>query len=163
MGRPQGLRSSDHRTSDGSVNVTSFGEPFLQPTLLVHDAYIRLVDADPNQQWNGRGHFFAAAGEAMRRIMIENARRKKAEKRGGNRVRIGLEFVPPQDMSRYDNALAVDEVLSQFEEEWPEKAQLVKLRLFAGFTVDEAADALGISVPTAIATGRLLEPGYIPG
>ena len=121
----------------------------LQPTLLVHEAYLRLVDRDENQEWHGRGHFFAAAAEAMRRFMIENARRKKAKKRGGEHQRIGLEFVPPQDMSKYDDLLALDEALVQFEDSWPVKAKLVKLRYFAGFTVAEAADALGISDATA--------------
>lgn len=121
----------------------------LQPTLLVHEAYLRLIDGADDREWNGRGHFFAAAAEAMRRIMIENARRKKAQKRGGDHQRIGLEFVPPQDIAKYEDLLALDEALSQLEVDWPAKAKLVKLRYFAGFTISEAADALGISVATA--------------
>lgn len=121
----------------------------LQPTMLVHDAYLRLVDDAPDRKWNGRGHFFAAAGEAMRRLMIENARRKQAQKRGGQHKRVGLDFVPPQEMAKYDDLLALDEVLTQFENDWPEKARLVKLRYFAGFTIPEAAEALGVSVSTA--------------
>lgn len=96
----------------------------LQPTILVHEAYLRLVDNDASQEWSGRGHFFAAAAEAMPTIMIENARRRKAQKRGGQHQRIRLEFVPPQDMSKYDDLLALDEALDQFEHAWPAKAKL---------------------------------------
>ena len=121
----------------------------LQPTVLVHDAYLRLVEADGDKEWNGRGHFFSAAAEAMRRIVIENARRKKSQKRGGGHKRIGFDFLPPKDVDKQVDLLALDEALSQLEKQWPEKARLVKLRFFAGFTVVEAAKALNISVATA--------------
>ena len=121
----------------------------VQPTLLVHDAYIRLVDGDPKKQWNGKSHFFGAAAEAMRRIIIEHARRKRSEKHGGKMKRIGLDFIPPEDVEDKSDLLALDEVLSQFEERWPDKAQLVKLRFFVGMSVEEAADSLGISLSSA--------------
>lgn len=121
----------------------------IHPTLLVHDAYIRLVDSDPQKNWNGKSHFFGAAAEAMRRIIIEHARRKRSEKHGGKMKRIGLEFVPPNDPDDKIDLLALDEVLKQFEEKWPDKAQIVKLRYFVGMTVQEVADSLGISLSSA--------------
>jgi RNA polymerase sigma factor (TIGR02999 family) len=121
----------------------------VQPTLLVHDAYLRVVDGDPKKQWNGKSHFFGAAGEAMRRIMIEHARRKRSEKHGGKIQRIGFEFVPSEDAPDTTDLFALDEALTQFEQKWPEKAQLVKLRFFVGMTVKEAAEALGISLSAA--------------
>ena len=121
----------------------------LQATALVHEAYIRLVDVDRAQHWNSRGHFFAAAGESMRRILVDSARRKIAAKRGGARRRVNLDagaaVINPDPVE----LLAVDEVLSKLAEEDPAKADLVKLRYFAGFTIVEAADALGISRTTA--------------
>lgn len=121
----------------------------LQPTMLVHEAFLRLVDVDEPQKWNGRGHFFAAAAEAMRRILVENARRKQSLKRGGDRQRIDLDLADLAEADRHDELLALDEVLTQLEQQWPEKAQLVKLRYFAGLTMPEAAQALKISVATA--------------
>ena len=121
----------------------------VQPTMLVHDAYLRLVDGDPEKQWHGKSHFFGAAAEAMRRILIEHARRKRAEKHGGKMKRIGLEFLPPQDAPDKTDLLALDEALTKFEEQWPDKAQLVKLRFFVGMSVQEAADSLGISLSSA--------------
>jgi RNA polymerase sigma factor (TIGR02999 family) len=121
----------------------------VQPTLLVHDAYLRLVDGDPKRQWNGKSHFFGAAAEAMRRIMIEHARRKRSEKHGGKMQRIGVEFLPPEDTPDKTDLLALDEVLTKFEQKWPEKAQLVKLRFFVGMSVKEAAGSLGISLTSA--------------
>jgi RNA polymerase sigma factor (TIGR02999 family) len=121
----------------------------LQPTVLVHEAYMRLVDVAQPQHWNGRGHFFAAAAEAMRRILIENARRKQSERHGGGRRRLDLDAVNPGTQARDEELLALDEALARLEERWPEKATLVKLRYFAGMTIPEAAQAMGVSHATA--------------
>lgn len=121
----------------------------LQPTVLVHEANLRLVDVDESRQWNGRGHFFAAAAEAMRRILIEAARRKQCERRGGGRQRLDLDALNPGILDRDEELLALDEALGRLEERWPEKAKLVKLRYFAGMTILEAAQTLGISHATA--------------
>jgi RNA polymerase sigma factor (TIGR02999 family) len=121
----------------------------LQPTMLVHEAYLRLVDVDLPQQWNGRGHFFAAAAEAMRRILIENARRKQSQKRTGGIEHADVDQIAAAPASRNLDLLVLDEALTEFECNWPEKAKLVKLRYFAGLTVKEAAEALSISVRTA--------------
>jgi RNA polymerase sigma factor (TIGR02999 family) len=121
----------------------------LQATALVHEAYLRLVDGDQRQQWNSRGHFFAAAAEAMRRILVEQARRKHRLKRGGDRQREDLDEVEIAVEGPGDDLVALDEALTRLAEKHPEKAELVKLRYFAGLTVDEAAGALGISASTA--------------
>lgn len=121
----------------------------LQPTMLVHEAFLRLVNVDEPQKWNGRGHFFAAAAEAMRRILVENARRKQSLKRGGDRQRIDLAAADIMAPDRDDELLALDDVLTQLEQRWPEKAQLVKLRYFAGLTMPEVAQAMKISLATA--------------
>jgi RNA polymerase sigma factor (TIGR02999 family) len=120
----------------------------LDATALVHEAYLRLVGPDEGPHWDGRGHFFAAAAEAMRRILIDNARRKRRPKHGGGRQRVDLDESLVVDEPRED-LLALDEALSKLAEREPVKAELVKLRYFAGLTVQEAADVLGISVPTA--------------
>ena len=120
----------------------------LQATALVHEAYLRLVDGEQAVHWNGRGHFFAAAAEAMRRILVDNARRKHAAKRGG-----GARRVPLEDFHRVtespEDLLDLDDALTRFAAEEPDKARLVQLRFFAGLTTPEAAAALGISVATA--------------
>lgn len=121
----------------------------LQATALVHEAYLRLVDSTKPQKWDGRWHFFAAAAEAMRRILIENARRKQRQKRGGDRQRVDLEKIELTIDDPPDELLALDEALSKLAEKHPEKAQLVQLRYFGGLTNDQAAEALGISVSTA--------------
>ena len=122
----------------------------LQATALVHDAYIRLVDVEEAQRWNSRGHFFAAAGEAMRRILVESARRKKGPKRGGDRVRIELDEAQDQiEDAKANEVLAVHEALSDLEDDHPLAARLVKLRYFGGMTQQEAADCLGVSRTTA--------------
>jgi RNA polymerase sigma factor (TIGR02999 family) len=117
----------------------------LQATALVHEAYVRLVDADKAQHWNSRGHFFAAAAEAMRRILVEQARRKQADRHGGGRLRVDL----PEDLAapeaRSDGLVALDEALSRLERHDPDAARLVKLRYFAGLSHRRAAEALGIS------------------
>jgi RNA polymerase sigma factor (TIGR02999 family) len=124
----------------------------LQATALVHEAYLRLVGADGGQHWDGRGHFFAAAAEAMRRILVEQARKKARLKRGGDRQRVDakdsdLPMVSPD--SANTDILALDEALVRLAEAHPEKARLVQLRYFAGLTVDEAAEVLEISPATA--------------
>lgn len=121
----------------------------LQPTALVHEAYVRLVAGDAPQGWNGRGHFFAAAAEAMRRILVDKARRKQSQKHGGGWKRADLDVASVVSEDRSEALLALDEALTQLEERWPEKARLVKLRYFAGLTIPEAAHALKVSVATA--------------
>jgi RNA polymerase sigma factor (TIGR02999 family) len=121
----------------------------LQATALVHEAYVRLVEGEAAQRWNSRGHFFAAAAEAMRRILVENARRKRAEKHGGQLERQDLDGVDLAAPALSDDLLALDESLAKLEAEDPVKAQLVKLRYFAGLTEEDAANALGISYTSA--------------
>ena len=120
----------------------------LQDTALVHEAYRRLVGADAAQDWDSRRHFFAAAAEAMRRILVDNARRKRRPKHGGDRERVDLDEAlaisePPEDL------LALDQALAKLARQEPRKAELVKLRFFAGLTIPEAARMLGISTATA--------------
>jgi RNA polymerase sigma factor (TIGR02999 family) len=121
----------------------------LQATALVHEAYLRLVSAEQRQHWDTRGHFFAAAAEAMRRILIDNARRKRRPKHGGGWQRIALDEAHAVPALPSDDLLALDEALSKLAIEAPAKAELVKLRYFAGFSIDEAAELLGISRATA--------------
>jgi RNA polymerase sigma factor (TIGR02999 family) len=116
----------------------------LQATALVHEAYLRLVDGDPAQPWDGRGHFFAAAAEAMRRILVENARRKGTRKRGGQARRLDLDYLEPACDDRAHDLLALDEALAELQRHDAQAAELVKLRYFAGLTHQEAAEALGI-------------------
>ena len=121
----------------------------LDPTALVHEAYIRLVDVDRAQGWNSRGHFFAAAAEAMRRILVESARRKGRSKHGGSLARRELDEVDPAAPEASEDLLALDEALGQLAAKDPVKAKLVELRSFAGLTLDEAAAVLDISPSTA--------------
>ena len=125
----------------------------LQATALVHEAYLRLVDGNTAKSWDGRWHFFGAAAEAMRRILVDQARRRGRIKRGGGaaaaRQRIDLANVDVTVDDPPDQLLEVDEGLTALAVEHPEKAQLVKLRYFAGLTIEEAAEAMGISVATA--------------
>jgi len=121
----------------------------LQATALVHEVYIRLL-GDESANWDGRGHFFAAAAEAMRRILVENARRRKSLKRGGGLIRVdmaGLEAAGPMPS---EELVLLDEALDRLGKEAPLKAELVKLRFFAGLDIGQAAEALGISRATAI-------------
>jgi RNA polymerase sigma factor (TIGR02999 family) len=121
----------------------------LQATALVHEAYVRLVGPDGGRNWDGRGHFFAAAAEAMRRILIDNARRKRTGKHGGGLRRQELDEVEIVAGEPVEDLLALDEALGRLAAEDPAKAELVKLRYFAGLSIEEAAAALGISVATA--------------
>lgn len=121
----------------------------LQATALVHEAYLRLVSAEPSQQWNSRGHFFSAAAEAMRRILIDNARRKRALKRGGGEATLNVDSQEPEAPTIPDDIMALNEALQVLEEKDPLKAELVKLRCFAGLTMEQIAETLGISVATA--------------
>ena len=121
----------------------------LQPTALVHEAYLRLVGKGDAPHWQGRGHFFAAAAEAMRRILVEQARRKRSLKRAGERRRLDLNVEEPAEVERGEPLLALDEALDRLEARDPDKARLVKLRYFAGLTIEQAAETLAISVTTA--------------
>jgi RNA polymerase sigma factor (TIGR02999 family) len=121
----------------------------LQATALVHEAYLRLVDVEKVQHWNSRGHFFAAAAEAMRRILIEHARHKASAKAGGKRRRVDLAEIEPAIPGPQLDLLALNEALSQLEKTDPRAAAVVKLRFFAGLTMPQAAEALGISLATA--------------
>jgi RNA polymerase sigma factor (TIGR02999 family) len=117
----------------------------LQATALVHEAYLRLVDTEKVQRWNSRGHFFAAAAEAMRRILVDQARRKQADKHGGGRLRVDLPDYLATSEDRYEDLVALDEALTRLERHDADAARLVKLRYFAGLTHQDAAEALGIS------------------
>ena len=121
----------------------------LQATALVHEAYLRLVGGDPDRRWDGRGHFFAAAAEAMRRILVDRARDRRRLKRGGGRGRVDLDLgsVPLDDPG--DGLIDLDEALTDLEREDPLCARLVALRFFAGLTQAEAAEALGLARRTA--------------
>jgi RNA polymerase sigma factor (TIGR02999 family) len=121
----------------------------LQATALVHEAYLRLVGDEP-QSWENHGHFFAAAAEAMRRILVENARRKKSSKHGGGRSCVDLDGVEAAAQTPSDDLVTLDEALTKLGEEDPTKASLVSLRFFAGLSIDQAAQVLGISRATAI-------------
>src|SRR5215831_9266811 len=121
----------------------------LQPTALVHEAYLRLVGDGQPRAWNGRGHFFAAAAEAMRRILVENARRKMRKKRGGERARVDLDAVAPAVPALDEDLLDLDDALTRLAEADPAAAELVKLRYFAGLSIPQAAEALGIGARSA--------------
>jgi RNA polymerase sigma factor (TIGR02999 family) len=121
----------------------------LQATALVHEAYLRLVDVEQAQHWNSRGHFFAAAAEAMRRILVDNARRKQSKKRGGDRVRLDLDQLAVATSERLDDVLDIDAALVGLASADPQAAELVKLRYFAGLSIPQAAAALGVSPRSA--------------
>lgn len=124
----------------------------LQATALVHEAYVRLVGPDAGGGWNGRGHFFGAAARAMRRILVDAARRKAADKRGGDWNKVSLGHAAPlaaPDAPAADDLLALDAALEALAAEDPRKARLVELRYFAGLSVEAAAAALGVSEATA--------------
>jgi RNA polymerase sigma factor (TIGR02999 family) len=121
----------------------------LQPTALVHEAYLKLSAPDPDRAWNGRTHFFAAAAEAMRRILIDHARRKQRFRHGGGRKQVELADAVAGPDGPPDDVLALDEALTALAAAEPTKAELVKLRYFAGLTLEESARLLGISRATA--------------
>ncbi|MAG94850.1 MAG: RNA polymerase subunit sigma [Planctomycetaceae bacterium] len=121
----------------------------LQATALVHEAYVRLVDVEKVQKWNSRGHFFGAAAEAMRRILVESARRRSSRKHGGHLKRVDLDEACSIVDARTDDLLALHEALDALAEEDPLKAELVKLRYFAGLSVEDAGAAIGVSRATA--------------
>ncbi|MCA9127658.1 MAG: RNA polymerase subunit sigma [Planctomycetales bacterium] len=121
----------------------------LQATALVHEAYARLVGSASNPGWRDRGHFFLAAADAMRKILIESARRRQSLKRGGDRQRVPLDSLVLGPEFPVDDILDLDAALERFEQEDPEAAQLVRLRLFAGLSVEEAAQSLGIATRSA--------------
>jgi RNA polymerase sigma factor (TIGR02999 family) len=120
----------------------------LQPTALVHEAWLRLAGSQ-NQEWEGRAHFFAAAAEAMRRILIDKARRKRAVRHGGAQQRVDFEEMELASPAPDDQLLAMDEALDKLASQHPRQAELVKLRYFVGMTLQEAAEVLGISADTA--------------
>jgi RNA polymerase sigma factor (TIGR02999 family) len=121
----------------------------LQATALVHEAYLRLVDGEKNSNWNSRGHFFGAAAEAMRRILVDQARRKQSEKRGGGGRRVDLDAADVGYASPADELLDIDEALTQLAAEDPQAAQLIQLRYFAGLSIEDAAEVVGVSRTTA--------------
>jgi len=121
----------------------------LQPTALVHEAYVRLVDQNAEPKWNHRGHFYTAAAEAMRRILVESARRKQTLKRGGDRERLPLNADQIPASGKHPNLLALDEALTHLAIDRPELARLVSLRYFAGLTMEQTAKALQVSLRTA--------------
>jgi RNA polymerase sigma factor (TIGR02999 family) len=121
----------------------------LQATALVHEAYLRLVGVEKVQSWDSRGHFFAAAAEAMRRILIDNARGKHRQKRGGDRKRLNLENIDLACTAAPDELLVIDELIGKLASEDADAAQIVKLRYFAGLSIAEAARVMGISRSTA--------------
>ena len=121
----------------------------LQATALVHEAYLRLVDVEKVQHWDSRGHFFAAAAEAMRRILIDRARRERRPKHGGDQRRVDIDSVFPACDAQPETLLAMDEALAKLDREHAEKSALVKLRYFAGLSLSEAASVLEISYASA--------------
>jgi RNA polymerase sigma factor (TIGR02999 family) len=120
----------------------------LQATALVHDAYIRLVDGEKGQRWKSRGHFFGAAAEAMRRILVDQARRKQADKRGGRGRRVPLDAAQVGFCSPADEVLEIDDALNRLAVEDPLAARLVQLRYFAGLSIEDAAEVVGLSRST---------------
>jgi RNA polymerase sigma factor (TIGR02999 family) len=131
-----------HKMANEAAGLT------LQPTALVHEAWLRL-GPNENKAWNGRAHFFGAAAEAMRRILIENARRRRAIRHGGGQARLDIQEIDIAAPAEEEALLAIDEALDRFCSLDPKKAELVKLRYFVGMTVEEAAGTLGISEATA--------------
>ena len=121
----------------------------LQATALVHEAYLKLVDDKTGKSWNGSGHFFGAAAEAMRRILVDQARRKGSQRAGGNLKRIELSAVGPEVSGKPLDLLSFDEALAQLEQHDARSCKVVKLRFFAGLTMPQVADALGVSLSTS--------------
>jgi len=132
-----------------SKMATEKAQQTLQPTALVHEAWLRLNDGNPNGLWNSSGHFFAAAAEAMRRILIDRARRRQALRHGAGQERVDMDEVEIAAPAQDEELLAVHEALDRLATTEPAKAELVKLRYFMGMTMEEVAAALNISEPTA--------------
>ncbi|MHC4140659.1 MAG: sigma-70 family RNA polymerase sigma factor [Planctomycetota bacterium] len=135
-----------HRIAQARMSMQRSGAT-LQPTALIHEAYLCLL-GDDKPSWNSRGHFFGAAAQAMRQILVDQARRKASLKRGGGRKRFALDDVEPAVAPPSIDILALDEALQRLERDDPRKARVVMLRYFAGLTARETAAALDISVPT---------------
>ncbi len=121
----------------------------LQATALVHEAYVRLVDVEKAQHWDSRGHFYSAAAEAMRRILVENARRKTTKKHGAQLQRVPIDGIDVAIPVSAERLLSLDDAISRLATHEPDRAELVKLRYFGGLTIDETAEVLGISTATA--------------
>lgn len=121
----------------------------IEATALVHEAYLRLLGGGAEQPWNSRAHFFGAAAEAMRRILVESARQKHALRRGGDRQKLNIDLIEPAAPRISDDILALDEALEKLAQKDPMKAELIKLRYFAGLTMQQSAEALAISPATA--------------
>ena len=121
----------------------------LQATALVHEAYLRLVGSADEEVWDGRSHFFAAAAESMRRILVEAARRKQSQKRGGDWEKLDIDRIDVSSNDRAERLIAIDEALARFETVDPKKAELVKLRFYVGLSIPEAAETLDMSIATA--------------
>lgn len=136
------------KLADARLRKTSKDDS-IQATELVHEAFLRLVDSQQQQSWDSRGHFFAAAAEAMRRILIDRARKRLTAKHGGNHQRIALPDIPCDDPASATSLLSLDDALQQMQAEFPTHVQLVKLRYFAGLRLEDAAQAMGISRTTA--------------
>jgi len=132
------------KLAEQKLNLEKPGQT-LQATALVHEAYLRLVDTEKVQHWNSRGHFFGAAAEAMRRILVESARRRARNKHGGDRIREDFESSQIVAPEASEDLLSLDEALDRLVEHDPKAAELVKLRYFAGLTVPQAAEILGVS------------------
>lgn len=137
-----------HKLAEDKLKREKAGQT-LQPTALVHEVFLRLVSPDLHQKWDNTGHFFAAAAQAMRRILIENARKKNALKRGGNRQRIDLNVDHSSYSSDDQDLIDLNEALNQLATEDPIKARLVELRFFAGLSMEQTSTILGISRTTA--------------
>ena len=135
-------RLAAHKMANENANHT------LQPTALVHEAWLKLV-GEVDRKYRGRDHFFAAAAEAMRRILIDNARRKLAQRHGGGQQRLDVADLEIATAMQDDDLLLIDDALEKLAALDPQKAELVKLRFFVGLTIEEAAEILGFSVPTA--------------
>lgn len=120
----------------------------LQATALVHEAYIRLVDAEEVQHWNSRGHFFGAAAEAMRRLLVDNFRTKKSQRRGGDADRVSLSQIEVAENSPTLDLISLNDAIDALEKDHPQAAKVVKMRYFAGLTIDEVAISLGLSHAT---------------
>lgn len=136
------------RLATQRLNQEAVGQT-LQPTALVHEAYLRLVGSEDQQRWDSRGHFFAAAAESMRRILVDNARRKHSQKHGGQHQRVVIDLQQFDEAPMQDDLLALDDALKKLAAQDERKSKLVELRFFSGLTIRQAAEILEVSVATA--------------